>query len=80
MKAIYCDVCKKAIENPIPTRTIFHFTDMDVCETCKDELDVAMKATVRTKAPFNYDWHDEVVLKILRDGVQRGRIDIKGRR
>ena len=80
MKAIYCDVCKKAIENPIPSRTVFHITDIDICESCKDELEIAMKGVVRQKAPFNYDWHDDVVLKLLKDGIQRGRIDTKVRR
>lgn len=77
MKAIYCDVCKKAIENPIPTRNYFQIADIDICEPCKDDLEAALKFTLRQKAPFNYDWHDETVLKLLKDGIQRGRIDTK---
>ena len=80
MKVVYCDVCKKPIENPIPTRTIFHIADIDICEPCKDELDAAMKQTVRGKTPFDYGWHDELEMKILHDGIQRGRIELKARR
>jgi hypothetical protein len=80
MKVLYCDVCKKPIENPIPTRNYFHIADIDVCEACKDDLDLAMKNTVRTKKPFDYGWHDELTMKILHEGMQKGRIETKSRR
>lgn len=80
MKQLFCDVCKKVIANPIPTHTCFHIADMDICESCKDELDAALRPTVRTKAPFDYRWADELTLKLLRDGMQRGRIESKARR
>jgi hypothetical protein len=80
MKALYCDVCKKLIEDPEPTRNYFHIADIDVCEPCKDDLDAAMKATIRGKSPFSYEWNDELTMKILHDGMQKGRIDIKGKR
>lgn len=80
MKVLYCDVCKKPIENPVPARNVFHIADVDICEGCKDELDVAMKQTVRGKAPFDYGWHDELTMKLLHDGMQRGKIDVKGKR
>lgn len=80
MKVIYCDVCKKPIENPIPTRNVFHVADIDICEPCKDDLDAAMKLTIRGKTPFDYGWHDELEMKILHDGIQRGRIELKNKR
>jgi hypothetical protein len=80
MKQLVCDVCKKVINNPIAKRNYFHIADIDICEPCKDDLDAAMKPTLRTKAPFDYRWADELTLKILRDGMQRGRIELKARR
>jgi hypothetical protein len=74
MEVNYCDVCKKPIENPIPTRSIFRIADIDICEPCKDDLDIAMRHTVRGKQPFDYGWYDEFSLKLLRDGVQKGKI------
>ncbi len=79
MKILYCDVCKKTVENPIPTRTFFHIADIDICETCRDELEMAIKYTLRGKKPFNYGWYDELKLKILRDGIQRSKIAIPKR-
>jgi hypothetical protein len=79
MKVLYCDVCKKVIENPIPTRTIYHVADIDICEPCKDELDVAIKSSVWGKKPFDYGWYDEVSLRVLRDGIQRGKISLPRR-
>jgi hypothetical protein len=74
MKVLYCDVCKKAVEDPIPTRTFFHIADIDICEPCRDELEAAMKYTLRGKKPFDYSWYEELKLKLLRDGIQRGKI------
>lgn len=74
MKILYCDICKKAVENPVPTRNFFHIADIDICEPCKDELEYAVKYTIRGKKPFDYSWYDELTMKILRDGVQRGKI------
>jgi len=77
MEVNYCDVCKKPIENPIPTRTIYRIADIEVCEPCKDDLELAIKYTVRGKQPFDYGLYDELSLKFLRDGVQKGKILIK---
>ena len=77
MEVNYCDVCKKPIENHIPTRTIYRIADIEVCEPCKDDLELAIKYTVRGKQPFDYGWYDELSLKFLRDGVQKGKILIK---
>ncbi len=76
MKVNYCDVCKKPVENPIPTRNFFHIADIDICEPCRDDLEQAMKFTLRGKQPFDYSWFDELRLKILRDGMQKGKINL----
>lgn len=80
MKQLICDVCKKIIEDPVSTRNYYHVADMDICEPCYDDLDRALRPTIRTKAPFDYQWSDELTLKILREGIQRGRIEQKARR
>lgn len=77
MEVNYCDVCKKPIETPLPGRSIFRVADIDICEPCKDELELAIKATMRGKQPFDYGWYDELSLKILREGIQKGKIAIK---
>jgi len=77
MEMNYCDVCKKAVENPLPSRTFFRVADIDICENCKDDLDAAVKQTVRGKQPFDYGWYDELSLKILKEGMQKGRINLK---
>ena len=71
MKVLYCDVCKKPVENPVPTRSIFHIADIDICEPCRDELEAAVKYTsprqktlrlrmVRRADPENPPrWHPE---------------------
>ena len=77
MEVNYCDVCKKPVENPLPSRSIFRVADIDICEACKDDLELAVKTTIRGKQPFDYSWFDELSLKILREGIQKGKITIK---
>lgn len=79
MKVLYCDVCKKPVENPYPSRNFYHIADIDICEPCNDELYYAVKYTLRGKKPFDYGWFDELTLKILREGIQRGKIAIPKR-
>lgn len=74
MKMLYCDVCKKPVENPVPTWNYFHIADIDICESCKYELEASIKATMRGKKPFDYGWYDELTLKVLREGIQRNKI------
>jgi hypothetical protein len=77
MEVNYCDVCKKQVDNPIPTRTFYRVADIDICEACKDDLDQAVKYSVRGKQPFDYGWFDELSMKVLREGMQKGKINIK---
>ncbi len=77
MEVNYCDVCKKPVENPLPMRSIFRVADIDICEGCKDDYELAIKQTMRSKSPFDYNWYDELSLKILREGIQKGKINLK---
>jgi hypothetical protein len=67
MKTLTCDVCRHTIENPISGRNYFHLEHRDLCETCKDQLELVLKPTVRAKSPFNYDWYT----KLLEDSVEK---------
>jgi len=80
MKTLICDVCKKPVENPISGINYFHIADIDICEPCKDDFDLVMKHILRKKAPFDYAWNDELTLKILREAIQKGKIDVKATR
>jgi hypothetical protein len=77
MEVNYCDVCKKPIEKPLPMWSIYRYADIDVCEACKDDLELAIKYTMRGKAPFDYSWYDELSVRILKEGIQKGRIAVK---
>ena len=74
MEVNYCDVCKKPGRIPSRRGRFFRVADIEICEPCKEDLDLAIKYTVRGKQPFDHGWFDELSLKILRDGVQKGKI------
>jgi hypothetical protein len=73
MKTITCDVCRKAVENPITARNYFHLAQFDVCEPCKDQLELSLKQVVRGKAPFNYEWFDRLLIDSVEKAIQKGK-------
>ena len=73
MKSLNCDVCGKSIINEISGRSYFHICHREVCESCKDKLDAAMKPVVRTKEPFNYEWYGKLVHDSMEKAIQRGK-------
>lgn len=75
MKAIFCDVCREPIPDVIINRTFFPIGHFEVCEDCRDSLEAAVKHTVREKEPFDYNWYDELRLRILEQGVDKGHIE-----
>jgi hypothetical protein len=77
MEHIYCDVCKKEVVDPVPNITLFPYAHIDICEDCYEDLNVAVKTTVREKSPFNFAWYDDLRMQLLKQGMQRGRIEVK---
>ncbi|MDR3131001.1 MAG: hypothetical protein LBU18_05585 [Treponema sp.] len=73
MKTITCDVCKHAVEQPIPARNYFHLAHRDICEACHDELEAAIKPVVRTKQPFDYGWYNKLVQESIEKAIQKGK-------
>ena len=77
MELNYCDVCQNAVDPAVPTRTFFRVADIDICEACKDDLELAVKDTIRGKQPFDYGWYDELTMRILQEGVLKHKISVK---
>jgi len=76
MKHLVCDVCKKEIHNPVPNRSIFFYKDVDICEPCRDDLELAVKYTVRNTKPFDVAWYDKIRSNLLEEGKKKGRIPL----
>ena len=77
MKTITCDVCKKAINNPVVDRNYWHIANREVCEPCKDQLELSLKPVVRAKAPFNYEWYDRLMLDSVEKAIQKGKFETR---
>jgi hypothetical protein len=77
MKTLTCDVCKRTIQQPMAERNYFHLAHRDICESCKDELELVLKPIVRTKQPFNYEWYDQLVQDAIEKSILKGKIDIR---
>ncbi|WP_461246972.1 hypothetical protein, partial [Treponema sp. R6D11] len=70
---VYCDVCKKKMDNPITDKTFFYYANFSVCEECKDKLEYQVKPQVRAKEPFSMDWYQKVMVDTFTRAASRGR-------
>ncbi|MDR2110736.1 MAG: hypothetical protein LBP32_05455 [Spirochaetaceae bacterium] len=75
MKTITCDVCKHAIQQPVARRNYFHIAHRDLCESCNDALEFAIKPVVRTKQPFSYEWYDRLVRDSIEKAIAKGKFE-----
>jgi hypothetical protein len=73
MKTLYCDVCGRTLENAIPERTYWHIGPHEVCESCKDSLEVILKPEVRVRQPFSYDWYLKMIGESVEKAVSKGK-------
>ena len=73
MQTITCDVCKKKVDNSFTDRNFFYFAEHNVCEACRDNMEAQIKATMRTKDPFSYEWYNKLRLDCFQKSVSKGR-------
>ncbi|MDR2402553.1 MAG: hypothetical protein LBD78_00820 [Spirochaetaceae bacterium] len=77
MKTITCDICKRTITQPVVERDYFHIGHRDICESCKDQLDLVAKPVIRTKQPFNYEWYNQFVQDSIEKSIVRGKVEVR---
>jgi hypothetical protein len=75
MKTITCDICKRAVPQPSKNRNYFHIGDRDLCETCKERVELNLRPVIRTKQPFNYEWYNRVLQDSIEKAIQTGKLD-----
>ncbi len=69
MKTLYCDICRKELNEPVVSRTYFQIREYDVCEPCKDVIDARLRPIVRSHFPFSTDWYEQQVIGLIEKGV-----------
>ncbi|MDR1389137.1 MAG: hypothetical protein LBJ31_04095 [Treponema sp.] len=73
MKSLRCDVCHKDITEAINQRNYFHMANRDICESCNDQLQGALKQIIRTKQPFSYEWYDRLIRDSVEKAIAKGK-------
>jgi hypothetical protein len=73
MKTLYCDICGKALENPVPARTYFHIREFDICEPCKDTVELRLRPILRNHFPYSPEWYEQELIGLIQKGIQAGR-------
>lgn len=73
MKALYCDICQKQLENSVVARDYFHIREFDICEACKDTIEARMKPVVRAHFPYTADWYEQQFVSLIEKGISTGK-------
>lgn len=74
MKSLYCDICRKEIESPVAEWNYFHIREFDVCDPCKQQLDIRLRPIVLKHFPYSPEWYEQTVIGMLEKGSSAGRI------
>ena len=69
MKALYCDVCRKEIEQPIADKNYYHVREYDICEPCKETIDAKLKPIVKSHNPYSTEWYQNQLFSLIKKGV-----------
>jgi hypothetical protein len=77
MKTIICDVCKRAVPQPEMNRNYFHIGHRELCEPCKDQLDLLLRPIIRDRQPFNYEWFDQLTMDSIEKAILRGKFEAR---
>ncbi|MDR2662072.1 MAG: hypothetical protein LBC31_03645 [Treponema sp.] len=73
MKSLKCDICHKDITTAINQRSYFHVAHRDLCEACRDQLELTLKPVIRTKQPFNYEWFERLIRDSIEKAIAKGK-------
>ena len=74
MITITCDICKKKVDDAQYGRTFFYYATHNVCEPCKDALELQVKTTIRNKDPFTQEWYQKYLDDTISKAIQKGKI------
>lgn len=74
MRTLACDICRNVIQNPISTRNYYHIREYDICESCKDTLDMRLRPIVRGHFPYTPDWFEGQIMGIIEKAVAAKKI------
>lgn len=69
MKTLNCDICRKVLEKPIKERNYWHIKEYDICENCKDALEIKLRKILRSRYPFSHDWYENEYIGLIQKGI-----------
>lgn len=69
MKTLHCDVCRKELTNPIVDRTYWHIREYDLCELCKEAIELKVRAIIRHHVPYSQEWYENEFVTLIQKGI-----------
>jgi len=69
MKTLHCDICRRELVNPTTGRTYWHIREYDVCESCKDAIEIKIRPLIRQHVPYSQDWYEHELIALITKGI-----------
>lgn len=73
MKTLHCDICRNELVEPISGRNYWHIREYDLCEDCKDGIELKLRPIIRKHFPFSQDWYEHEFISVIEKGVAAKR-------
>jgi len=74
MITITCDICKKKVDDAQYGRSFFYYATHNICEACKDALELTVKTKIRESDPYETNWYEKFVDDSINKAIQKGKI------
>ncbi len=69
MKALYCDVCRKELVDAITERTYWNIREYEICEICKESIELKLRKLLRSHIPFTQDYYEHELMLLIEKSV-----------
>jgi hypothetical protein len=73
MNSLQCDICRRIVSAGENGRDYFHIAEKDICEDCREKIELSIRPIVRTKQPFNFEWYD----RLISDSIEKAMEETK---
>ncbi|MGP1593675.1 MAG: hypothetical protein ACTTH8_00255 [Treponema sp.] len=73
MKTLNCDICRKELAAPVVERTYWHIREYDICEACKDTIELKARAIIRQHIPYSQSWYEHEIISLIEKGIENRR-------
>ncbi|MGP1576676.1 MAG: hypothetical protein ACTTH7_04170 [Treponema sp.] len=70
MRTLNCDICRKELTASDKGRTYWHIREYDICESCKDAIELKAREIIRQHIPYSQSWYEHEIIALIEKGIK----------